>query len=155
MKNQTEIIKMIEKLVEEKTFSLEGAKAIAELKKLTEATQDMLKEYETKLEWNKKTIDELRAINSELNEQIKRYKDREKAIEDREKHANNNETRVAVAEAKHSALYDVFNTIFKNTIVREHIQKTGVVHSPSPYPGGSPTTHNVPGEAELKTTQTE
>ena len=155
MATEKDLIKMMEKLVEEKTFSLEGAKAVAELKRLTEATQDKLKEYETRIGLNLRQIEELKRIQRDESSRIEEYQKREKAIEDREKSMNAYDIRVAVAEARHGVLYDVFNTIFKNTIVREDVQKRAVVSTPSPYVGNPPITSSYDGGSETKTTQTE
>jgi hypothetical protein len=46
MAMENQLIELIEKLVEEKTFSLEGAKAIAQLKVSVESNNTKLREYE-------------------------------------------------------------------------------------------------------------
>lgn len=155
MSTEQELIKTIEKLVEEKTFSLEGAKAIAELKRSVEAkdanTKNILEQNSRHVKANENLIKQ----NEELNEIIKKYQNEEKAIKDKEKSLSNSELRIAVAEAKHGTLYDIFNTLFKNTIVRENIQKRAATVIPSAYAGGMATTQSVDGGSETKTSETE
>lgn len=155
MATEKDLIKMIEKLVEEKTFSLEGAKAIAELKSLADLNESKLKEYETRINTYRREVEEYKAKIDRSTRTIEEYQKREKSIEDREKSMNEYNIRVAVAEARHGVLYDVFNTIFKNTIVREDIQKRAVTATPSPYVGNPPITSSYDGGSETKTTQTE
>lgn len=155
MSSETELITLIEKLVEEKTFSLEGAKAIAELKRSVESKDGKIKGYEERIALYIANVEKQEAIKSDLLKQIETYKGREKAIEEREKSMAQKDLRAAVAEAKTDVLNEVFKTIFKTTIVRESVQRKVTAEIPPPYAGQVPTTYMREGDSEVKTTEME
>lgn len=155
MSSEKDLLNMIQKMVEDKTFSMEGLQAIAKLKEQLAFNELKAIEYESKIKGYVRTIEELRDTNKTQTEKIAELQDREKAIADREKNMVALELRTAVAEAKGHAISETFNTIFKNTIVREGIQRTVVTEFPSPYQGGYPSQHSRQGDSETKTIEKE
>jgi len=131
MASEEQLLDLIRKAVEEKTFTLEGLKAVEELKKSAEANRQKLVDYESRIaDYVKKS----EAHNAEIAGLL-----------------------VTIAEYKKQAgtIADMFQTIFKNTIVREHVQKSVVTELPVQYPGQTPVIHTRQGDSEIKTTQKE
>ena len=94
--------------------------ALAEVKNLTSRVQ--------RLEYDKK---ELENRNRVLDHKVSEFTRRETAIQDREEAVWKREAamadlekRTAVAEAKADVRKEVFDTIFRNTIVRENINRS-------------------------------
>jgi hypothetical protein len=155
MASEQELLELIGKLVEEKTFSLEGAKAIASLKSSVQANNAKLKEYEVKVDLYVKDNERCRAQVKALNDTIEEYKKREEEIKKRENYLSQQDLRMAVAEARSNVMDNVFQTIFKNTIIRENIQKKVSAELPVQYAGQVPTTILKDAEQETKTSSTE
>jgi hypothetical protein len=90
-----------------------------------------------------------------LSETVEEYRKQEEGVKKRESHTINNELRVAVAEAKADTIETMFQTLFKNTIVRENIQRKVVTDVAPTYSGGIPTVSIRDGNEDKKITVTE
>ena len=159
MTNEKTLLDMIQKMVENKTFSLEGLQAIAKLRENAVANETKLLEYEESIKRLKLENERFREVHRELTKNIEDWKVAEKNKETimavREKNVSNLETRTAVAEAKENTLQSVFQMLFKNTVVRESVQRSVVSEIPAQYSGGYPTTHTRVGDSDTKTIEKE
>lgn len=159
MANEKALLDMIQKMVEDKTFSLEGLQAIAKLRENAVENQTKILRYEEIIKDIKLENERFREVHRELTKNIEDWKAAEKtketAMAAREKNVSSLETRTAVAEAKESTLQSVFQTLFKNTVVRESVQRSVVSEIPAQYAGGYPTTHTRVGDSDTKTIEKE
>lgn len=149
------LLGLVDKLVEEKTFSVEGVKAIENIRHQAQIDTARIKELEDRINVYVKKNEELVATETRLNKEVEEWKAKEKAIVDREKLMNRNEVKVAVAEAIASTMREMNQLVFKNTIIRENVQRTVVESTPSPYAGGYPTTQTRQGDTDFKVTEKE
>jgi len=155
MASEEQLLDLIRKAVEEKTFTLEGLKAVEELKKSAEANRQKLVDYESRIADYVKKSEAHNAEIAGLLVTIAEYKKQENEMKRRESYLVQMDVKTAVAEAKAGTIADMFQTIFKNTIVREHVQKSVVTELPVQYPGQIPIMHTRQGDSEIKTTQKE
>ena len=151
MSSEKELLNTIKKLVEEKTFSMEGVQAIEQLRVKIEASERSIVDYRSKIDTCVKDNETLKESKNVLLAKIVEFEKREKFITDREKVMSGIELSKAVAEAKSYTLENFMTLLFKNTIVRESVQRQVVTEIPSSYSGGMPQTQIKQGDSDTKT----
>jgi hypothetical protein len=153
--NKDTLLELVNKLVEEKTFSVEGVKAIENIRQQVLIDTARIKELEEDIKryYDKNT--ELMATEVRLKKEVEEWKAKEKAIADREKTIHVHEIRTAVAEAIASTMREMNQLVFKNTIIRENVQRTVVESVPGMHTGAYPTTSTRQGDTDIKTTEKE
>lgn len=155
MAREEELLNIIQKLVEEKTFSIEGVKAIEQLRRQLESNETELKGCKDRINNYVIRSEEAAARELVLKRKTEEYEKREKDIEAKEKNHAHMDQKVAVAEVKAYTLENVMQLLFKNTIVREHVQRSVVSEIPPAYPGSQPMTFTRQGDTDIKTTEKE
>lgn len=130
-----DLTKLIDTLVQQKTFSLDAVGSIKELRDKAADLETKLKKAE---EYGKRRDMELQQNAATIGArdlQVKRWETREKELSEREAKVTDLEKSTAVAQAESHVMRDVFHTIFRNTIVRETTNRdVPVVRN---YAGGS------------------
>lgn len=146
--NSDKLSNIIDELVKEKTFNLEGVAAVNQLRekalKLESDFEYTKKELTSVRDSLTKTSEKLSQKDIELSE----WKSREASLKKREDEITNLEKQAAVADAK-SFVYDsVFTRIFANRVVRENtFQNRNEVHpTGSGYPATFPVTDTTTRE---------
>lgn len=118
-----ELTKVIDKLVEQKTFGLDALGAIKDLRDKAAKQEENLKDA-------KREIDERRGAEIRASNEVKRltfvvndWTQRQAELENRERKVFDLEKASAVAVAESKVWDRAFSSIFKNTIVREQINR--------------------------------
>jgi len=124
MSGDEKLTKLIDDLVNQKTFSLDGLKAVEELRKRACDLERTLENAHGRIISMEgvltETSTELAILRGRENEIVKKdaaIKARESAIFELEKGK-------AVADAKSEVWSGIFHTIFKNTVVRENVTRS-------------------------------
>lgn len=119
------------------TFTPEALKqfegALKEVKDLTNRVSVLTFEHESLQHKFRSSEAQLSAFRRREEE----IQNRELAVSKREAMSYEMEKKTAVAEAKEQVRKEVFDTIFKNTIVRESIQRTATESQPGPHYGST------------------
>ena len=111
----------IDQLVQEKTFSLDALNAVGRLRDRAVAQEQQIRSLETLRESQGRAISDLQEQVRQLAEQEVGLRERERKVAEREAKAQQLEVETAVAVAKSETFGIVFNTIFRNTAVRERV----------------------------------
>lgn len=109
-----DLTKAIDKLLNEKTFTVEAVRGIEELRKRAERMEQELKGTTDLSAKYEKESEKLRSENAVL-------KAREAALAEREKKMTDLERTAAVEAAKTAVWSECFTKIFANRVVREHV----------------------------------
>jgi predicted RNase H-like nuclease (RuvC/YqgF family) len=123
---------VIDDLIRERTFSLEGVESIKKLRDRAAALEAELKRAVDTVAAETKRNAELTATNEVLKARDQGMTKRETDVTAREGRITALEKDTAVAQAKADTLNNVFSTIFRNTIVRETANR-----QVAPGPSGS------------------
>jgi hypothetical protein len=127
----TTIEQAIQEMFEQKVFTLEGVKAVQQLRenfsKLTDDYATKLAEIKKLLETNEKII----TRNTELESKISEVKNRELAVEKREKEMTRLEIEKVCADKMIAHTLGMFNTVFANAALKTSIMREVAV--PSTY----------------------
>lgn len=123
MSTELDIIEIVDKLIQEKTFSLDALSAIEELKEkaaelgnsLSEA-QDACNQYDSDL-----TKSESHLASASLD--IEHWEKRESELKEREANVFLNERAKAVAQARAEVFDHCFKTVFANVTIRRNISR--------------------------------
>lgn len=149
MSTEKKLSQMMMELVNEKTFSLEGVKAI-------EAMRGRVETLELRLEDNAKENDRLRVDLNKFRENDMRVADYERKLNDRadkitkrEVEMTDAEKRVAVAEAKSSIYGDIIGRVFANRQIRESVVGESMMTGAGPNTSSYPT--QVPPKSTTRT----
>lgn len=124
MTDKSDVVKMIDDLVAEKTFSLDATTAIQSLKKRAEADALDLMNVSIQLKNANKKIEDLLSDNSAMRQ-------RETLVAEREKKAIDLEKTVACEIVRASTYKDMFDRMFANRIVRESNMVNQYVSTPN------------------------
>lgn len=147
-----DILKLIDKAVEEKTFSLDGLSAVQKIKDQVILSNARIEELTTWLKQKEKHNDELKAAIKEKEFEIAKWKTRENELVEREKKHIDLEKNCAVSVAVQIAQDKMFERLFANRQFRESVVESSTRAVPNQVPGGYPTTLT---ETSNKTTTTE
>lgn len=129
------ITEMIDALVAEKTFSLEGVKAIEAVRAKAESLQKTLEMTTTERDNIRKERDIERNRAEQNAATVKQWEARETAIAAREKTMNDCEKKAAVSDATAGTFRECFSMVFRNFSVNESITKSvPVPQGPGMYP---------------------
>lgn len=118
----TELTDLVDRLVQERTFSLEAAGPIKDLRDKADALQKQVNSLRRELEEKKYEANRLEAKISGQKAEIEAWGKREADLRTREGRAADLEKALAVAEAKHQTVDLCFSRLFANRVVREHVQ---------------------------------
>lgn len=119
-----ELTALIDKLVTEKTFSVDGVKAIEQLRQKAAAQEEKI----VRLEANARDLTARNAAveseRNQLRETAAAWTKREAELSAREAKAGEHEKKAAVAEAQAGAYMFALTTVFKPNSVREMVTKS-------------------------------
>jgi peptidoglycan hydrolase CwlO-like protein len=147
-----ELTAAIEKLVQEKTFSLDGVKAIEGIRAKAERLETQLDEAHENIRSKDKTIADFRADESARTVRDGKLNERETALAKREQNQTALELKAAVADAQSNTYREMFGTLFRNTTIREHVERaTPLVRSYSG--GGDYVEDRTANETVIRTTE--
>lgn len=134
-----DVYKELDKVVEQKTFSLEAVKAIKELRDEYIKRTEKIKSLEESNVGLNRTINMYTVSIEENKKDIEVLKMRESRLEQREKNMIDLEKTTAIEFAKSSVWREVFEVLFKNNIMKETVVRKvtdHVVETPQQtYPG--------------------
>lgn len=119
-----ELTTLIDKLVTEKTFSVDGVKAIEQLRQKAAAQEDKIGLLEIAAKELKRTYDMIEADRQRLRGKEDTFIKREAELVAREAKVAEHEKTAAVAVAKADAFMFALTTVFKPNTVRETIMKS-------------------------------
>jgi hypothetical protein len=111
----SDIVKLIEELVEKKTLSLDAVAGVNAVRQRALELEAQITRLETMVESYRKQNEEIRESNLD-------WAQREEALKARETKMTDLEKQVAVGEARSIAYKDMFDRMFANRIVRESHQ---------------------------------
>jgi len=131
----SELQKVISTMIEEKTFSLEGVKAIEEMRDRNIMFQREIKTLGEAINGHKENVEFLGNEITDLHTKNNVWKQRHDELTKREEATATAQMNISVAQASEAAYRNCFDAITKNTIIRETTQKT-VGQPPVPHPSG-------------------
>ena len=136
----SELTILIDKLVTEKTFSLDALDAIKILRDKATAQDEFIAEMKQQAQQKHAdflavTKDRDRLFEAEATLAARAFK-----VSEREEKVTSLEKAAAVAEAKAAALGHCFDTVFRNTVFREMSNRAVANHSNGGYPTTMPET---------------
>lgn len=151
-----DIQQAIQELVETKTFTLEGIKAIQTLRenfsKLTDDYAAKLVEFNKLFESNKV----LASKNEELTSKVSEVRNRELSVAEREKAVARLEVEKACADKMVAHTLAMFNTVFANASLKTSVMRNVAVpvsgHAGNAQMGSYPMPGTVMGATESETT---
>lgn len=117
------LTELIDKLITEKTFSLDGVKAIEQMRQKAEAQEARIAEQKTTVDDLRKENATLRSENGRLSATLDDARKNEAALASREAMVVRHETARAVAEASMAAYKDAMTIVFRPNTVRETAQR--------------------------------
>jgi hypothetical protein len=112
---------IIDRMVQERTFGLEGLEAVKLLKEKATAQTSLIESLEKRLETSRTEYGTQAARLTEVNRQVMAFQTREAELVERERKIFDHEKTAAVATAQSAAYRDVVGMAFRNTTVREHV----------------------------------
>jgi chromosome segregation ATPase len=124
------VTEAIDEMVREKTFSLDALNAINDLKtkaRIMEGALDAAQKDVAKAKEDARLMSER---YSECNAEVNAFKTREADLEKRERAIFEHEKASAVAQARSQAFGEAFGMVFRNTVVRETVNKSVPVAGP-------------------------
>ena len=129
-----ELTKLIDKIVHEKTFSLDGVKAIDLLREKVESLEESHKRLFKKGRTDREEINKYVLKCGDLQRTVDDYSTREEKLEKRELAIWSLETTVKVQEARASTYKECVELIFRNTSLRREMYgNTPVPTDPNGY----------------------
>lgn len=128
-----ELTKLIDQMVQEKTFSMEAVSAINVLREKAEAMEETIKVSKEAHEDCAKRYNELSDEKSKLQNQLSTWKIRESEIAKRETYIQQLETAKEVSKAKEDTFRECVTLIFRNTLVRDDMFGTKPMADSSGY----------------------
>jgi hypothetical protein len=149
-----DILKLIDKAVEEKTFSLEGLGAVQKIKEQAGVLQKRVEALEAELDRAKTFTSELRNVIVARDTEISVLKGRETAVAARELKMFELEKATAVAEAVRLTIDTMFTRMFANRQYRENIMDSHSKAIP-PVPGSGMTYPTMHTESATRTVERE
>ena len=130
-----ELTKLIDQMVQEKTFSMEGVAAINELREQAELMQKTIKQLQESFKKENECANRLRNDNDALKGELKNWRAREEKLTNRESKITELEKDRAVANAKADTFRECVGLVFRNTTVRENMVGTRPVAESSGFVG--------------------
>ena len=140
---ESQLTALIDQLVQDRTFSVEGVEAIAALRERAadlESFNDGLERATTELRREKELAE---GGASRLETELKLCRDREDAVAEREDKVTALELNAACAQARAETFKECFGIVFKNTEVRREMFGSVPVADPSGYSQSQPTSETV------------
>ena len=125
--------KVLDKVIEERTFSLEAVEAIKRLREELDVTKVKLTELNLDYESLKSDFNSLEQFKEQSDSEIKGWSNRFKELKEREKRITDLEKSEAVASVSYDVASRFLDALLKNTVFREQTQKTLA----TPVKGGS------------------
>lgn len=141
-----DIMKLIDKAVEEKTFSLDALSAIQKIKDQAALLNARVEQLSNDLDRGTKHNADLKSVINAQDAEIAKWQNREKELIEREKKHIDLEKNCAVAVAVQLAQDKMFERMFANRQFRESVIENGMRavanHAPGGYSTTLPETHN-------------
>lgn len=128
------ILALIDKAVEEKTFSLDALTAVQKIKEQATKLDRDLKNAQQSLEHQKRETDRESTARARAEEKVKAWDAREAAIVAREAKLTELEKQSAVAQAESRVYFTVIDKMFANRQFRETVMESNM--TPVPSAGG-------------------
>lgn len=135
----SDLTKYIDQLVTDKTFSLDGLAAIQNLRSKAEEQEKKIDRLVAAATTDQATISRITAERDALKSAEATLAARTEAVTAREAKIFEHEKTAATANASYSALQFAFQTVFRNTVTRESVNKA-VVAGQGGYPQSFPET---------------
>lgn len=142
------LTEMIDALVAEKTFSLDGVKAIEALRVSAEGLQKKLASAIEQSDSYLKGREEMTALAASRAAEVASWQTREAAISKRELAMTELEKRSAVSDARAETVKECFGLVFRNAVVSETAMRNVPLVQPSPGGGSYVSSGN---ESETRT----
>jgi predicted nucleic acid-binding Zn-ribbon protein len=117
------LTEVIDRLVQERTFGLEGLEGVKRIKDQAVALERKLKESQDAVAHRDGMIKSYTGEISELRSIIEKLREKDADVTKRETKVRELEMKEAVATAEARTMHSVFGTIFRNVIVREQAMK--------------------------------
>ena len=130
-----ELYKKLDKVVEEKTFSLTAVEAIKSLRTEYANQIDKITQLEKKLKDSLSLTDSIVCRVNKQDMDLKNWVTREVVLQKREDSMTSLEKQFACESVRAGAYKEMFDRLFGNTIVRESVQRTVKQHEVVPQPG--------------------
>lgn len=124
MTTKYEIADLIDKLAQEKTFSLEGVKAIEELRVKSEGQRQRIEALEKELTTARAVLHDYEQKDSAAQITIQKLKEREESLKKREADIFKHEKDAAVANAQTVAFKEAMHIMFKPNTIRESVHRS-------------------------------
>lgn len=138
-----ELTKAIDKLVEQKTFSLDAVGAIKDLRDKASSCETRLKSAEERIAAREMELRQRDSTIVARDAEIKKWADREAAIVAREAKMAELEQRAAVEWAKAQVWDSCFARLFGNRVVRETVTSSVPIEQSYSGGGGSFVSHHT------------
>lgn len=145
MTTDTRLTAAIDAIINEKTFSLEGLRAIEEVRSKANMLEVALKSSLETVDSLGKEVAEANAENAKLKAQVNAAAVREAEITIREAKIAELEKSAAVAQAEAKVFDKCFERVFANRTVREQTYSSVPVWEPYSGGGGHVSTHSTSG----------
>lgn len=130
-----ELTELINEIITQKTFSADALEGIQRLRAKAESLERELEKVNSDFDMHKRAAAAIKEGYEQLREENTRLKTRCENIEARELAQNINDVKLICANEKQSLVLSMFNTVFKNTTVRESVLKNETMLSGTPpYP---------------------
>ena len=128
-----EINVLIEKAVNEKTFSLEALDSIKRMRDDFKAIEDTYQRTEEAYRKQSAEMSNIQSENISLKEKAGDVTRREKEVEKKEKEIYIMELNLKHAEQRREDISHMFETVFRNTTIRESVTRYGSKSSNNGY----------------------
>lgn len=132
-----ELTKLIDNLVEQKTFGLDALGPIKDLRDKAATQESQLRASQREVQQNQNDLRARDVQIANLRAEVKDWTQRTAELENRERKVFDLEKASAVAMASSAVWSDAFHSIFKNTIVREGVQHSTPIATQLQGTGGS------------------
>lgn len=130
-----ELTELINEIITQKTFSADALEGIQRLKAKAESLERELEKVNSDFDMHKRAAAAIKESYEQLREENKALKTRCENIENRERAQNVNDVKLVCEKEKTGLVLQMFNTVFKNTVVREQIHKSETMLAGNPpYP---------------------
>lgn len=116
-----ELTKLIDQMVHEKTFSMEGVEAVKALRDQAVALEDQVENLLQDHENDKRDLDGFKAKVLRLEKEGSDLRSRESAVIEREKKMTELEKATAVANAKADTFKECVGLVFRNATLRREM----------------------------------
>ena len=141
MTAKTELLSAIDKIVYEKTFTMEGLQAINGLREKAEKLENELITVKDRIKNGTEENSRLNRIIASSEKEKNNVNARELAVTEREKKQLELEIKAATSDARAATIATCFDGVFRNAKIREQVFRSDVImRSDGTSHGGYPQT---------------